>query len=416
MVATIVMEIIAHAPFIGNSPKPVLILAAILAFAPMASPAAPPPPASGTPPPAGFGAPLPGLTAVELANWQSGLAQFQVVETPETGLGPIYNNVSCVACHSVPAIGGSSTIRATRFGRTTNGVFSPLPGGTLFHQYAVAAELQEVIPRQANTIAQRQAQPLFGLGLVDAIPDSEILQLAAKLPVDGVTGRAAMVVEVPGQPATVGKFGWKAELSSLPGFVSNALDNELGITNEFYPNENAPNGDTALLEAYEAANPVVEPNDQVNPATGTTDVQRLSNFLRFTAPPPPVPLTASAAAGQVIFKQTGCAVCHVPSLITGTNAYAVLSNKTVPLYSDLLLHDMGTLGDGIAQGDAGPTEMRTAPLWGLRASGPYLHDGRAPTVDAAIREHAGEATAAVNRYLQLTPGQVQELLDFLNSI
>jgi CxxC motif-containing protein (DUF1111 family) len=369
-------------------------------------------------PAVGFGVPFPGLARVELADYQAGLAQFELVETPQTGLGPIYNNVSCVACHSNPVPGGSSHTRATRFGRTTNGVFDPLIplGGSLLHQFAVAPELQEVIPPQANTIAQRETPPLFGMGLIDAIPDSEMLQLAARPSVDGVSGRAAMVGDgVSGQTA-VGKFGWKAQISSLVGFAANAEVNELGITNEFYPNENAPNGNTALLEAYEAANPVIEPNDQVNPATSTTSVQRVSQFMRFTAPPPPVPLTASAGAGQSVFQQTGCAICHVPTLVTGQSASPTLSNKQVPLYSDLLLHDMGSLGDGIAQGDASPTEMRTAPLWGLRASAPYLHDGRAPTIDAAIREHAGEAAASVQRYLKLSPVQVRQLLDFLNSI
>ena len=101
---------------------------------------------------------------------------------------------------------------------------------------------------------------------------------------------------------------------------------------------------------------------------------------------------------------------------TGTSDIAALSNQTVALYSDLLLHDMGTLGDGIAQAAAGANEFRTPPLWGLSASAPYLHDGRAATVDAAIRAHTGEGTTAQQHYVALTATQRAQLLEFLSSL
>jgi CxxC motif-containing protein (DUF1111 family) len=103
-------------------------------------------------------------------------------------------------------------------------------------------------------------------------------------------------------------------------------------------------------------------------------------------------------------------------LQTGRNAIPALNLKPVALYSDLLLHDMGTLGDGIAQGDATPREMRTAPLWGLRASSPYLHDDRTPTVDGTIRDRQGEGTNPRDCDLRLSPSQRRQLLDFLDSI
>ena len=103
-------------------------------------------------------------------------------------------------------------------------------------------------------------------------------------------------------------------------------------------------------------------------------------------------------------------------MTTGFSSIRALSSKNVPLYSDLLLHDMGSLGDGIAQGAAGPREMKTAPLWGVRESGPYLHDGRAPTLDAAIRAHDGEGAISRDRYIRLHPTERQQLLAFLNSI
>jgi CxxC motif-containing protein (DUF1111 family) len=129
-----------------------------------------------------------------------------------------------------------------------------------------------------------------------------------------------------------------------------------------------------------------------------------------------VALSALARSGQALFAQTGCAECHQPTMQSGRSTIAALDRKPVALYSDLLLHDMGSLGDGIGQGTALPREMRTAPLWGLRARRPYLHDGRADTVDAAIRAHDGEGAVARDRYSRLTPGQRRELADFLASI
>ena len=126
--------------------------------------------------------------------------------------------------------------------------------------------------------------------------------------------------------------------------------------------------------------------------------------------------TASSTAGQQVFLNAGCAVCHIPSLKTGPSSDPAFDRKEVRLFSDLLLHDMGSLGDGIVQAPAGPREMRTAPLWGLRASAPYLHDGRARTVDEAIAAHDGEAKVSRDRYLKLTPAQKKQLADFLMTL
>jgi hypothetical protein len=119
-----------------------------------------------------FGEPLRGLTADQLAAFGVGLEDFQEVDTPESGLGPIFNNVSCVACHSVPAVGGSSVILETRFGRLVSGHFDPLTelGGSLLQQSAIDPACQEFVPLEANVIAQRQSTPLFGLGLFEAFP------------------------------------------------------------------------------------------------------------------------------------------------------------------------------------------------------------------------------------------------------
>jgi CxxC motif-containing protein (DUF1111 family) len=296
-----------------------------------------------------------------------------------------------------------------------NGQFDPLTelGGSLLQQFAIDPAFQEVIPPEANVVAERQTTPLFGLGLIEAIPDETILRNAGTPKPDGVTGRASIILDVASGQQRVGRFGWKAQQATLLAFAGDAYLNEIGITSRLFPTENAPNGNTSLLAI---ADTVADPEDVIDPATGKADIDRFADFMRFLAPPPPVPLSFSASAGQTIFNQLGCAICHVPQMQTGTNSIAPLDRKTVRLYSDLLLHDMGSLGDGIGQAAASPTEMRTAPLWGARASAPYLHDGRAATLGQAIAAHDGEGEAARDRYLRLGATQRQELIDFLKSL
>jgi CxxC motif-containing protein (DUF1111 family) len=227
-----------------------------------------------------------------------------------------------------------------------------------------------------------------------------------------VRGRAAVVTDVASGKSRVGRFGWKAQQATLLSFAGDAYLNEMGVTNRFFPTENAPNGQQALLAIWDQV-PDVE--DAVGP-DGTSDIDHAADFMRFLAPPAPLRMTASALAGGRVFGRINCSACHTPVLLTGASPVAALAHKPVPLYSDLLLHDMGTLGDGIEQGPAKMTEMRTAPLWGLRARGPFLHDGRAATVDAAIRAHEGQGAASRKRYQALGAGERQQLLDFLGSI
>lgn len=366
-------------------------------------------------PPTQFGDPLFGLTADQLAAFDAGKDEFQKVETPESGLGPIFNNVSCVSCHSSGGIGGASNITVTRFGRVINGLFDPLAelGGSLLQQNAIDPDVQEFIPAEANVVAHRQTTPLFGLGLIEAISDRDIQRNAMHPPIDGVQGRASIITDVVSGTQRVGRLGWKAQQASLLAFAGDAYLNEMGITSRYFPKENAPNGDAERLAQ---ADKYADPEDQVDPVTGRSDIDAAADFMRYLAPPPQARPTQSAAVGRWVFVQTGCALCHTPIMFTGPNPVAALAWKPVQLYSDLLLHDMGSLADGIAQSDAGSGEMRTAPLWGLRVSGPYLHDGRAASVDEAIRAHEGEGKNARDRYLRLTPALRQQLLDFLNTI
>ncbi len=372
----------------------------------------PPPPPTPTRP--DFGSPLPGLTPGQLAAFAAGVEEFTNEETVASGLGPIFNHVSCVACHSGPAVGGSSDIVVTRFGRTVNGVFDPLTekGGPLLQQFAIDPAAREVVPPEANTIARRRTTPLFGLGLMEAIPDDAIRQGALRQKPDGVAGRISEVTDITTGQVRVGRFGWKLQQATLLAFAADAYLNEMGITSRFFPKENAPNGNAVLATLFDTT---LDPEDEVNPATGRGDVDALADFMRLLGAPPRLPLSPSARAGEPLFAQIGCAVCHTPLMHTGPNRIAALDRKPVWLFSDLLLHDMGTLGDGIAQGAAKPREMRTAPLWGLRASPPYLHDGRAPTVHDAIAAHEGEGRVSRDRYLRLTLTQRRQLLDYLAS-
>ena len=365
--------------------------------------------------PARFGDPLPGLTKAQTEAFTTGLDEFTNAEDIAGGLGPIFNNVSCVACHSAPAPGGGGVQTVTRFGQTAGGHFDPLAelGGSLLQDKAIDPDALETVPPEASVTTLRQSTPLFGLGLIEAIPDATIERLAARPAHDGIAGRAAHITDIAGGDERVGRFGWKAQQATLLAFSADAYRNEMGITNRFFPTENAPNGDAAKLAKWDK---VADPEDEVDAATGRGDIDVVADFMRLLGPPPQKPLSPGAMAGWGVFRQIGCDGCHQPVLVTGRSEIPALNLKPVPLFSDLLLHDMGALGDGIAQADAGPRDFRTPPLWGLRASAPYLHDGRAPTVDAAIRAHDGEGANPRNRYLRLREMQRRQLLEFLNSI
>ncbi|MBL8517391.1 MAG: hypothetical protein JNM76_10545 [Betaproteobacteria bacterium] len=392
--------------------------AAIAQFAPPGGgrPGGPPAPGPATTPIANFGGPLIGLNAQQRAAFEEGAVEFRTQDTPETGLGPIFNGRSCAECHSGPALGGGSNVTVTRFGRVNeSGQFDPLLalGGSLLQRFAINNLALERVPAEANVIAQRKTTPLFGAGLIEAIPDQAILAAAARPQADGISGRAALITDPASGQMRVGRFGWKAQHASLLSFSADAYLNEMGITNRFFPTENAPNGNQAVLARFDRV-PGIE--DAVDPETGRSDIDAFTDFMRFLAAPPRLVMSASARAGESVFATTGCGGCHTPSLATGNHPVPALSNQVVNLYSDLLLHDMGSLGDGIVQGPAAAREMRTAPLWGVRARAPYLHDGRAPTLDAAIRAHDGEAVIVRNRYLGLTPAARQQLLDFLGTL
>jgi CxxC motif-containing protein (DUF1111 family) len=255
--------------------------------------------------------------------------------------------------------------------------------------------------------------PLFGAGLLEAIPDASIQANADRVKPDGVKGRVAMVKDPVSGKMRVGRFGWKAQHATLDGFAADAYLNEMGITSRYFPEENAPNGNKVL---FAKADKVLDPEDVVASGTNKSDLNLAADYMRLLAPVGALPASALAKEGEQVFAQVGCVLCHVPSMNTGTSPIAALANKKAVLYSDLLLHDMGELGDGIEQPPAGMKEMRTAPLWGLRLRDRYLHDGRASSVHMANMMHDGEAKVVRDRYAKLPPAKLNALLAFLDTL
>ena len=365
-----------------------------------------------------LGGPLPGLDAEQLARFNAGRDNFMEVNSAEDGLGPVFNEASCVACHDAP-VGGTNGRAETRFGRWSAGGFDPLAehGGSLMQDHAIGAVaggagtftyVPEVVPSAANVRATRITTPLFGLGLVDAVPDLTFILLARLQAIysPATRGRPNLVTEVRTGATRVGRFGWKAQVPTLHEFAGDAYLNEMGITSPEFPSENCPQGDCGSL----AFNPFPTLNNDGK------DVARFADFMTLLVPPPRSNRSFLTLSGEYWFAQVGCASCHTPALVTGFSPVPALSRKVFLPYSDFLLHEMGALGDGIAQGRAGPREMRTAPLWGLGARKTFLHDGRATSIEDAILAHSGQGAPSRARYSRLPSGPRTSLLAFLRSL
>ena len=324
--------------------------------------------------PPNFGEPLAGLTPEQLEAFEDGKEEFTEVETVEDGLGPVFNDVSCANCHLLAAIGGGGTLLETRFGRTfANGTFDPMPefGGSLIQNYGIGVagdcelRARDRAPGGHRSSAERRTTALFGLGLVDAVPDSTFWALAAlEKPLPGPHGRRSSSVVTnlaTGLPA-VGKFGWKGQNPTLFQFSGDAYVNEMGITSPMFPDENCPGGDCDSL----ACNPMAEMNDD---GEGVAGVRRLHDVPGAAAAR--ARSTAQVLLGQATFLVIGCANCHTPLLQTGSNPVAALNKKFFSPYSDFLLHDMGSLGDGITQNNAtGKLDAHGAALGGPQAAAP----------------------------------------------
>lgn len=363
-----------------------------------------------------FGDPLARLQTQELDQFSAGKQQFELIVTVARGLGPVFNGRSCAGCHSNPVTGGDSGTLQFRFATMTNGQFDPLTqlGGSIVQTQGIGHVdscnfVGEIIPAQATIVASRRTSPLFGLGLVDNVPDEVLQRIASRQQrkTPATAGRPNMVTDVATGLTGVGKFGWKAQVPSLLHFSAEAYLNEMGVTSPFFPSDQCPQGDCASVAACDLA---PDPED-----TGA-NVQAFADYMKFLAAPPRGTQTAEVHAGARVFRRIGCADCHLPTLRTGANPIRALRRVTFHPFSDFLLHDMGSLGDGIEQGEATGNEMRTAPLWGLRMRATFLHDGSANTVEGAILAHDGQGAEARNRFNALSAKDLQNLLAFLNSL
>jgi CxxC motif-containing protein (DUF1111 family) len=395
----------------------------------------------------GAGGQIAGLTVKEAKFFDQGLEETLEVQSvlggagTEPGLGPRFNSNSCASCHAHPAVGGTSPatnpqvglatlstsmqaqvdkvtnfvpiisehgpVREVRF--TTDGgvhdlfTITGLPGadGCTLPQPAFADHLAD--------LRFRIPTPLFGLGLIEAIEDYTILQNEGPkgLGISGFANRN-------GNDGTVTRFGWKAQNKSLVIFAGEAYNVEQGITNELFPDERGEGG-TPPYSSEECRKKLpAAPQDSVNyeltqPQAVIDNVNAFANFMRFLAAPVPVTSYTGVTPqqitdGEAAFNKAGCNVCHKKSMTTGHHANAALSNQTVNLFSDLLVHDVGT-GDEISQGLANGSQFRTAPLWGVGQRLFFLHDGRTQDIVAAIKAHGGEATRVINNFNGVSTGE-----------
>ncbi|HET9453252.1 MAG TPA: di-heme oxidoredictase family protein [Gemmatimonadaceae bacterium] len=369
-----------------------------------------------------FDAPVEGLTPSELAAFARGDAEFGRQFAPNTGLGPIFNDVSCATCHSGD---GRGQLRNAlfRIGSESDDFLREL-GGPQIQDKAIAGAEPELVP-SGHAVSVRLPPPVFGVGLIEAIPESAILANVDSLDVDGdgISGRPNYVTPASFVPATepgsgsgprLGRFGRKAQNPVLLQQTVEAYLQDIGITSPFLPLENRNPRSGVPVEAVDRV---------ADPEISESVVQAVTHYMRGLAPPAPGADTEQRLQGRALFVQAQCAKCHVPSFTTGPSPIAALASKEVTLYSDLLLHDMGDeLADGRPDGRASGREWRTTPLWGLRLMRQFLngeallmHDGRARTVEQAILLHGGEASASRAAFQALSPAQRAALLDFVES-
>ena len=413
----------------------------------------------------------------------NGLVRFQEIETvqggPNIGLGPRFNSNQCSSCHAQPAIGGTSPsasvfpsigpnpetlvyaldgaqntlpsfitpdgpVREARFKFFLNSSGSGLsntPDGGVHDLFVISgrSDAGSCAIKQPNfaqnlalqNVIYRIPTPTFGAGLIENIAEETIYanmqanaQQKQNLGISGTPNRD-------GNDGMITRFGWKAQNKSLEIFAGEAYNVEMGITNELFQNERS-SPDEALaggLPANCRINPTPEDATNMNATQYVgvpSDVVEFAMFMRLLAPPTPSTTVpggaASIADGSRVFNSIGCAMCHTPTLQTAPSAFTPgLSQASANLFSDLLVHHMGTnLADGVSQGSAGPDQFRSAPLWGLGQRIFFLHDGRTTNLLDAIQEHASqgsEANTVINNFnKQLTPQQQQDLLNFLRSL
>ena len=412
---------------------------------------------------------LPGLTSDVLTFCQQAVIRFQEIDSVAgtlgnesgEGLGPTFNGNSCAMCHAQPAVLGSSPgltspqhaianpqvalapldgannmvpsfilpngpVREARF-KSDGGVHDlyTIAGrtdapGCVQAQPSFAAELA------ANNVIFRIPTPLFGAGLVENVADATLASTAPppNAPTNAALGITGGVFNRSGNDGTITRFGWKAQNKSLLVFAAEAYNVEQGVTNEGFSNERPADASCMLDGTPEDTTPSRKKFPAKNLSDASSDTVNFAAAARLSAPPapalPPGVTSGSASNGQAKFIQVGCANCHAPSLTTARSSIAALSQVTFHPYSDFALHHLGAgLADGIEQGNAGPDQFRTAPLWGVGQRLFFLHDGRTSDLVSAIEAHASsgsEANTVVANFNALGASDQQDLVSFLRSL
>ncbi|MGC2183889.1 MAG: di-heme oxidoredictase family protein, partial [Terriglobales bacterium] len=403
---------------------------------------------------AAAGGVLPGLSQELQSFFNDARVDFMEVDSVSgtisgeegSGLGPTFNGNGCAQCHAYPAAGGSSPITNPQVGLavldgakntvpsfvTTDGPvrearFIRNPDGSLDGGVHGLYTIMGRTDAEGCTLAQpdfarqlanhnvifRIPTPTFGLGLVEATPDSTLqANLAANRRIKSQLGIGG-TLNSSGNDGTVTRFGWKAQNKSLMVFAGEAYNVEQGVSNEAFGNERAAVAGCVYNGSPEDATKM---NDNGSP-TGTaaalsSDLVNFAGFMRLSAPPTPAAMSASALNGANLFNSVGCALCHTSTLTTGMSKFTGMSNVTYHPFSDFALHHMGSrLSDGINQGAAGPDQFRSAPLWGIGQRLFFLHDGRTSDLLQAIQAPASsgsEANSVIRRFNSLNRSQMQD--------
>ena len=362
--------------------------------------------------------PIDGLSSSESLEFLEGDVAFnEQVFTAETGLGPLFVATSCVSCHAGDGKGHPFTT-LTRFGQSdvSGNQFMHL-GAPQLQNRALPGYLPEQIPSGASS-AKFMPPANTGLGFLAALTDAQILAIADPFDSnnDGISGIPNYITppsffspkwfHQENNGKYIGRFGKKAAAIDLLHQTVNAYNQDMGITSSFSPRDTYSGLD-------------------IDPEVSNRTVNNVVFYLRtLKAPLRRNQNDAEVQAGEALFSNLKCAECHKPQWTTPNSDIAGLANKTFYPYTDLLLHDMGSgLDDGYTEGQAQTSEWRTPPLWGIGLAkksqgGQYflLHDGRARSIEQAILMHGGEALNSKNSYQQLTTGEKQKLVKFIESL
>lgn len=361
---------------------------------------------------------------------------FSERETVADGLGPTYNDVGCVECHQSVDVGAFGQTMEFRAGHLVNGLFVDAAGGQLIHARGTDSDIVEHITTAETVRAFRVVTSALGDGFVECISNTALQNNVAAQPLGQRGTLTAVPVVEANNALRIGRFGWKSQHASLVSFAGDAYLNEMGITNKFDGSNGRSSSDPAAGTTENPCStaegvknctgapfdPVADPEDDGN------DVLAFADFMAATrAPGRQNPLPAAAVRGDPLFTSVGCAVCHTRTFQTaapGTSINggafvvpAALGSKIIHPFSDFALHNIGT-GDGIVQngGQSTANQIRTAPLWGIRARNRFLHQGLNVNISEVIQLHAGQATTSRNNFNALTAAQRSDLIAFVLSL